>query len=146
MKTAMVLAAALVGLASGLTAQETRPVPKDSVRVMIPGCTKGYVFTAGRRTVEEPGSADFPVGTHFRMNGPKKLIAEIKAHEGSMIEITGLMKRGQNINDGVRVGGGIRVLPGSGGGSVSGPVTPGGGQIFLDVESWRRVDGSCPSR
>src|SRR5262245_8786044 len=75
--------------------QEEKKVPKDSVRVSIPGCSKGYMFTAGRRTADEPGSADLPEGMHLRMNGPKKLMGEIKAHEGQMITITGLMKKGQ---------------------------------------------------
>src|SRR5262245_12931259 len=112
MKIATLLAVAF-SVSGALVAQETRPVPKDSVRVLIPGCTKGYVFTAGRRSVENPGSVDIPVGMHFRMNGPKKLLAEIKAHEGTMIEVTGVMKKGQIRNDGVNVGGGVRVGPGA---------------------------------
>src|SRR5206468_9571030 len=85
-----------VGVLSGLlVAQENKPVPKDSVRVFVPGCTKGFIFTAGRRTQDEPGSLVIPEGMHLRMNGPKKMMAEIKAHEGSMIEITGLMRKGQ---------------------------------------------------
>ena len=38
-------------------AQEKKKVPGDSVRVSIPGCTKGYIFTVGRRTVDEPREA-----------------------------------------------------------------------------------------
>src|SRR5215217_522785 len=85
-------------------AQERKPVPKDSVRVSVPGCTKGYVFTAGRRTVDEPGSFEIREGMHLRMNGAKSMMTEIKAHEGSMIEITGIMKKGQ-YNEGVKLGG-----------------------------------------
>ena len=120
-------------------------MPKDSVRVLIPGCTKGFIFTAGRRTQEEPGSADIPEGMHLRMNGPKKLIAEIKAHEGSMIVITGLMKKGQHKPDGAGVGGGVRVAPGqaSTGGSL-GPASV--SQTLIDVEGWRPAEGNCPSR
>jgi hypothetical protein len=136
-----------VGVWSGpLAAQEQKPVPKDSVRVSIPGCTRGYIFTAGRRTLDEPGSVSVPEGTHFRMNGPKKLIAEIKAQEGSMIEITGVTKRGQYTPDGVGIGGGVRVGPGpgvTGGGGLGSPVA---NQISIDVEGWRPVAGSCPSR
>ncbi len=84
MRTTTVIIAAAV-LSGTLAAQESKPVPKDSVRISIPGCTKGYIFTAGRRTVDEPGSVSVPEGMHFRMNGPKKLLAEIKAEEGSMI-------------------------------------------------------------
>jgi len=112
-----------------LIAQEKKPVPKDSARVAIPGCTRGYIFTAGHRTADEPGSISVPEGTHFRMNAPKKLIAEIKAQEGSMIEITGLTRKGQY----------LRVSPGSAGSQVA-------GQLTIDVEGWRPLDGRCPSR
>ena len=129
-------------LAGPLVAQELKPVPKDSVRVSIPGCTKGYVFTVGRRTADEPGTADFPVGSHFRMNGPKKLISEIGAHKGSMIEITGLMKK-DDYPAGITVGG-VRIGPTTGGGSVTN--TPSGAQIYIDVEGWRAIPGSCPTK
>ena len=117
-----------------LFAQETKPkpVPKDSVRLTIPGCSRGYVFIAGPRTPEEPGSAEVPEGMRMRMNGPKKLMAEIKAHEGSMIAITGLMKKGQR-PDGIGIGG-VRVAPGPsgpGGGVIGNPVA---NQIQIDVE------------
>ena len=142
--TAMVLVA--VALLSGpLVAQESKPVPKDSMRVIVPGCTKGYVFTAGPRTQDQPGSGDIPVGMHLRMNGPKAIMTEIKAHEGSMIEITGLMKKGQYKPDGVGIGGGVRVAPGPSpvGGSLG---NPGAGQLQIDVEGWRPAVGDCRSR
>ena len=125
-----------------LVAQEEKKVPKDSVRVSIPGCTKGYVFTAGPRTADQPGSVDVSEGMHLRMNGPKTLMADIKAHEGSRIEITGLMKKGQ-YREGVAVGGGVRIMPGSPNAGV-GNVTA--GQIQIDVEGWRPVPGECRSR
>jgi hypothetical protein len=145
MRTITVIVATVSVLSGLVVAQEKKTVPKDSVRVSIPGCTKGYVFTAGRRTADEPGSVNVPEGMHFRMNGPRKLMGEIKAEEGSMIEITGIMKRGQYGPDGVGIGGGVRVGPG--------PAFPGGGtgspvasQISIDIEGWRPVEGRCPSR
>lgn len=134
----LVVAAVFAG---PLAAQEGKPVPKDSVRVFVPGCSKGMVFTAGRPTEDRPGST-VPLGMHLRMNGPKKTMAEIKREEGSRIEITGLMKKGQFGQDGVSVGG-VRITPApspSGGLSSS----PGAGQIMIDVEGWRRVPGDCP--
>jgi hypothetical protein len=137
------VAAALV--APLLRAQERKPVPKDSARVFVPGCSKGYVFTAGTRTEDQPGGTVVPEGVHLRMNGPKKLISEIKGQEGSRIEITGLVKRGQFL-DGVNVGGGVRIsggpAPNGGGASVGANI--GGGQIAIDVEGWRRISGDCP--
>jgi len=145
MRTTIVIVAAVALVSGRLAAQERKPVPKDSVRVSIPGCTRGYVFTAGRRTVDEPGSVSVPEGMHFRMNGPKKMIAEIKAQEGSMIEITGVTKKGQFKPDGVPIGGGVRVGPGPGfaGGRLGSPVAS---QLSIDVEGWRPVEGHCPSR
>ena len=145
MKSIAVLTVA-IALSSGfLAAQENKPVPKDSVRVAIPGCSKGSIFTVGRRTVDEPGSGDVPEGMHLRMNGPKKVMAEIKAHERSMIVITGLMKKGQPKPDGVPIGGGIRIAPGPGPGSSLGS-SPNVNQVFIDVEGWRPIAGDCPSR
>ena len=134
----------IAALSTLLMAQEPKPVPKDSVRIAIPGCTKGYVFTAGPRTLEEPGNFEIREGMHLRMNGPKKLMSEIKAHEGSTIEIVGLMKKGQ-YNDGVNIGGGVRIGPGPTGPSGRTP-SPAANQIQIDVEGWRQIAGDCPSR
>jgi len=68
--------------------------PKTRCACSCPVCTKGYIFTAGLRTADEPGSLAVPQGMHLRINGPKAVMAEIKSHEGSMIEIAGLMKKG----------------------------------------------------
>jgi hypothetical protein len=143
MKLAVVL---LVVFAIGpLAAQEEKkPVPKDSVRVFVPGCSKGYVFTAGRRTEDEPAGAPIPEGMHLRMGGPKKLMAEIKAQEGTRIEITGVMKKGQ-VGDGISVGHGVHVSGGAPS-AGSGMGAPGGNQSMIDVEGWRQLPGSCPSR
>jgi len=140
-----VLAVALFALTTASHAQETKPVPKGSVRVSIPGCAKGYVFTAGPHTTEAPGSGDVPEGMHLRMNGPKKMIGEIKAHEGAVIEITGLMKKGQYGPGGIKVGG-ARITPGQN--PQSGSISMGApaGLEIIDVEGWRQVPGNCSTR
>ena len=145
--TAAAAALAMTALFAGpAAAQEYKPVPKDSIRVFVPGCTKGMVFTAGPRAEDQPGRSDIPEGMHLRMNGPKKTMADIKAHEGSMVEITGLIRKGQYGPGGVGLGGGVRIMPGPS--PTAGGIT--GDQSFnqtvIDVESWRPVAGSCPSR
>ncbi len=145
MRISAFIAVAFAASIALVSAQETKPVPKDSVRVSIPGCTKGYMFTAAPRTEEHAGSAEIPPGTHLRMNGPKKMISEIKAHEGSMIEITGLMKKGQLDPSGVSLGGGITVTqPPTGYGGR--PGIPAANQIVIDLEGWRPITGECPER
>jgi hypothetical protein len=136
-----VVAALLNGTPGG---QETKPVPKDSVRVFVPGCAKGRMFTAGARNEEHAGGSPIPEGMRLRMSGPKKLMAEIKGQEGLVIEITGLMKKGQP-GQGIALGRGVRITGGSSpyGGGLPGP---GGGQIMIDVEGWRRLPGQCSAR
>jgi hypothetical protein len=131
-----------------LAAQEVKPVPKDSVRVYVTGCTKGRIFTAGPRMEDPPSNLELREGTHLRMNGPKKLMEEIKAHEGSttMVGITGLMRKGQYAPGGVSIGG-VRIAPAPG---SSGPGASIGNapidQAFIDVEGVRPVAGRCPAR
>jgi hypothetical protein len=147
MRTTAVIALAITVLSRPLVGQQERkPVPKDSVRVSIPGCTKGYIFTVGPRTPDEATPRDIPEGMHLRMNVPKKMMAEIKAHEGSMIELTGLMKKGQYNPAGVGIGGGVRVSPGASPTSGGLPGSPIGNQILIDVEGWSPFVGGCPLR
>ncbi len=146
MRVVVVVAVAawmLVGVAA--FGQEPKPVPKDSARVSVPGCSKGYIFTVAARSANEAGTNyDIPEGTHLRMNGARKLINDIKAHEGQMIQLTGLMKVDQLPTGGVNLGGGVRVGAGA---PVGGMPMPGGGQNFIDVEGYRVIaERSCPSR
>jgi hypothetical protein len=126
-----------------LRGQETKPVPKDSMRVHLAGCSKGYAFTV-RRAAEESLSTSLPEGTHLRMNGKKELMTQIKAREGSMIEITGIMKKGQ-YEQGIAIGAGVRIGPGSNG-PTGRPSSPVNDQVGIDVEGWRQIEGRCPSR
>ena len=143
MHLVVTLTVAMLGAAVG--AQETRPVPDDSVRVFLPGCTKGYVFTAGPRTEEHPGSPAVPDGMHLRMNASRELMNEIRRREGTMIEITGLVRKDQLRPGGINVGP-IRIGPGApmaGGGSRPSPVA---NQVVIDVEAWSAIPGRCPAR
>lgn len=125
--------------------QERKAVPSDSVRLFVTGCAKGYTFTAGPRTEDQPGGAVVPEGTRLRMNGPKKTMADIKREEGAPIELTGLIKKGQVAQDGVGIGSGVRI---GGGPSITGGLmpSPDSGRIVIDVEGWRRVPGECSPR
>ena len=81
-----------------------------------------------------------------RGSGSRKIppLADIKAHEGSMVEITGLMKQSDMVQPGIGLGGGkVRITPvmpaGHGPGTTTAAPTP-----ILDVESWRLLNSSCP--
>jgi hypothetical protein len=133
--------AALVG------AQEReRDVPKDSERISIPGCARGRNFIVGARPEHEPVRSDIEPGRRFRLSGPKKVLDDIEAREAYMVEVTGLVRKGQ--------------LAGPGGISIAGGRVRIGGQqprvgmgdtrrdpmynvVVLDVESWRALAEEC---
>jgi hypothetical protein len=130
-------------LACGLTAvAQEKPVPKDSMRVFVPGCADDRIFTVAPRTEDQPGRSDIPAGTRLRMSGPKKLLDEIKARPESLIELTGLIRKGQFGPGGVTLGP-FRVGPAPPMGSN--PMrNPGVEQVVIDVEGWRVIPGECP--
>ncbi|MEZ5286461.1 MAG: hypothetical protein R2712_16965 [Vicinamibacterales bacterium] len=140
---ALTLAAIVVGFVAVAAGQE-KPVPDDSLRIAIPGCSKGVVFTVTESPEHESRSSVAP-GRRFRLAGPKKLLEEIKAWEGAVIEVTGLIKKGQIDERGISLGGGVRVGPGPTPGSAVGR-NPNFSQIVLDVEGWRPLTGACPKR
>src|SRR4051812_38433289 len=135
----MTLLFAVVLAVAGIAGQEQRPLPKGVVRVSIPGCVRGYVLTAVKRTEDQPGTVSVPEGTHLRMNGKKKLIQEIDAHKGSVLVITGTMKEGQFLPDGIGVAGRVRIGPAGPG--IGNPIAS---QLMIDVEGWRPGTGDCP--
>lgn len=127
-----------------LLAQE-KPVPKDSVRIFINGCARGRVFIVGERREDQPGRSDVRPGTRLRMNGPKKVMDEIKAREGTEVEITGLIRKGQDLPGGVALGGGVSIGAGPpvGGNASRSPNM--NIQVMIDVEGYRTLVGSCPN-
>jgi hypothetical protein len=127
--------------------QQERPVPKDSTRLSTAGCAHGRVFTVGRDPEHEALGFRLEEGMKIRLEGQKAVLEEVKKHEGSMVEITGLMKQTDTVQPGVGLAGGkVRVTPvmPSGRGPSAGPAgmpTP-----VMDVESWRLLNSSCPKR
>jgi len=133
-----------------VTAAQERPVPKDSSRVSIPGCARNRTFIVGQAPEGEPVRSDIAAGRRFKMNGAKQTLSDIKAHERTLIEVTGLVRRadldpprGVGIAGGrVRIGGGQPQSP-----VGSGPATsPSYAESIIDVESWRQLPGECPQR
>ncbi len=138
----------LITIGITAAAQEEKPVPKDSVRVSIPGCSKGSAFVVTESPEGERTSIEIKTGRRFRLTGKKDLLNEIKAREGNMIEVTGIVRR----NDlegpgGVSLGGGrVRIggqQPVSGSGSVTNRA-PESANAILDVEGFRPLGQSCP--
>jgi hypothetical protein len=143
----MVLVAGLVsaagaGAAGQQTAQQEKPVPSDSIRITIPGCSRGTAFTV-MESPEHESRASLPPGRRFRLSGSRTIMREIRDAEGQMIEITGLIRKGQLDQSGVAIGDNARISPGPTPGS-SVRSNPNFTQVILDVEGWRPLAGDCP--
>jgi len=82
----------------------------------------------------------------IRLEGNKPVLDQIKRHEGSMVEITGLMKQSDVVQPGIGIAGGrIRITPVMPAGRSAGR-DPGPSPPVLDVESYRLLNASCPGR
>ena len=130
-----------------LAAQEERPVPKDSARVSIPGCAKGSAFVVTASPEPDRSSTEIATGRRFRLTGKKAILDEIKKREGTMVEVTGIIRKSDLAGPGgislgggrVRIGGGPPVD--TGGGPARAPAS---GNAILDIEGWRPLAESCP--
>jgi hypothetical protein len=148
MKTRSLITATFMAAGALVLGAQEREVPKDSARISIPGCARDRVFIVLERE-NEPIRADIAPGRRFRLNGPKKLLDEIKKQQGSMVEVTGLVRQsdlagpgGITTNGGrVRIGGGPPRQPlGASGRDI------GYSEAILDLESWRPLPESCNLR
>src|SRR6476469_1210538 len=88
-----ILFAAAFSCVTGILCAQERPVPSDSARVAIPGCAKGNAFIVSKSPEHEPSRSDIAAGRRFRLSGPKEVLADIKKHEGRLIEVTGLVRK-----------------------------------------------------
>lgn len=147
MTRSWLLLAAVVFLDSHAAAAQERPAPKDSARISIAGCAHDRTFIVGQPPEGEPVRSDIEPGRRFRMNGAKRTLADIKAHQTALLEITGLVRRADlekprriGIAGGrVRIGGGRPQAP-IGSGPASSPAYS---EAIIDVEGWRVLPGEC---
>jgi len=137
----------VIAFTAALAAQEERPVPKDSVRVSIPGCSKGSAFVVTDSPERERSSVEIKTGRRFRLTGKKELLNEIKTREGYMLEVTGIIRKNDLQATGLTLGGG-RVRIGGGqpvaGAGSSANRAPESANAVLDVEGFRPLGEPCP--
>jgi hypothetical protein len=136
-------------LTSALVPQESKAVPKDSVEIEARGCLKGRVFTAvpppgDERTRRGPDLT----GRHFRVTGPREVNDLVKAHNGHLVDVVGIVRKAalDDQGAGMRLGRGTRVVIGAPGtdptrmdARTSVPSMP-----VMDVTVLRLVSDRCP--
>jgi hypothetical protein len=130
-------------------AQEQAKVPKDSTRIAIPGCARDRIFIVADAPNHEPVGTRLEAGRRFRMSGKRELLDDIHRREGTMVEVTGLVRKSDLEGpSGVKLfGGRVRI----GGAQPQAPLSDVQRnsqytEVVLDVESYRMLTEPCPSR
>ena len=139
----LLLSTALAG------AQEQAKVPKDSARIAIPGCARDRVFIVSDAPGHEPVGTRLEPGRRFRLAGKKDVLEDIRLREGTMVEVTELVRKADLEGpSGMRLfGGRVRI----GGAQPQAPLSDvqrnsSYAEVVLDVESYRMLTDACPSR
>jgi hypothetical protein len=126
--------------------EKPKPVPKDSLRVVIIGCVKGRVIRAADVRQPDATSGLNITSKTFRLEGRKDVMKGVKAVDGERAEVTGLIKKSALIEPGVNVmGGRVRIGSGTNGtaGSPGSIPSPAENVLVLDVETVQAIAGSC---
>lgn len=137
---AVALFLAVVHVAS---AQE-RPVPSDSSRITIFGCSKDRLFIVAQPEGRESTMTDMQPGRRLRLSGSRRVLDDIKKREGTMVEITGLVRKSEMAGPGgvTMLGGRVRI----GGATPRDPVRdPMYNQVVIDVEGYQLLPDRCPT-
>lgn len=142
----LLLAVAVV-VSSGFVMAQEKPVPRDSTRLSVPGCAYDRLFIVDISPEHEMPRTEMKAGRRLRLSGSKKLLEEIKARKGDMVELTGLVRNSDLIEPGVGLAGGrVRIMPGRSPVGTTVGRDSGVSQSVIDVESWRLLNATCPSR
>jgi hypothetical protein len=140
----LLLGAMVLGAAAATAAQEERKVPSDSMRVTIAGCARDRAFIVDTPEGRESNKDGIAPGRRFRLSGRRTVLDDIKRREGSMVEITGLVRKSDLSGPGgVRLfGGRVRI----GGTPQRDRNDPMYNQTVIDVESYQLLPDPCPTR
>lgn len=136
----------LMATASVADAQE-RSVPSDSTRISVSGCARGNLFVVRWRDDHEPVAGEISEGRRFRLTGRKEVLNEVKKREGSMVVLTGLVRKNAvSPPQGISVGG-VRIGIGDPRQPIADPArSPEMYQPIFDVEAYQLLPQGCPSR
>jgi hypothetical protein len=137
-------------LVLGLTAQqetkqEKPKVPKDSIELVLTGCLSGRVLAVSDARQSDVERGPDIRARSFRVAGNKEVMKDIKRENHHFVEVTGIVRRVDLAEPGVRIGKGVvisggRPMAGSGGNR---PPAPSEGIPVIDVQSVTLRSTSC---
>jgi hypothetical protein len=130
---------------SRAAARQELPIPRDSSRITIAGCASDRAFIVDIPEGREIAATGIQAGRRFRLSGPRQVLDDIKRRQGSMVEITGLVRKSDMAGPGgvSLLGGRVRI----GGTLPRDPVRdPMYNQVVIDVEGYQLLPDRCPPR
>ncbi len=138
----------LIGVSMPQDSKQEKPrVPKDSIELVVTGCLSGRVLAISDvRQVDVTSGPDVRARS-LRVAGKKDVMKEIKRENHHLVEVTGLVRRSDLSEPGVKIGKGIVI---SGGRPMAG--SPGARPAptefipVIDVQSVRLRSTSCSGR
>ena len=139
------VSAILLFAVAHLAAAQERPIPRDSTRISIPGCAKNRAFIVDEPAGREIAATGIQPGRRFRLSGPRRVLDDIKKREGTMVEITGLVRKSDLAGTGgvTLLGGRVRIGGTAPRDAVRDPMY---NQVVIDVEGFQLLPDRCPAR
>ena len=124
---------------------EPRKIPKDSIQLVVAGCLKDRMLRASDVKVpDDPGTPTIDRET-FRLSGPRDLMKGIKDQNGRRVSVTGLVRKIDLQEPGLKLKGG-RIV-------IGGPSSAGSGRaplpdttdhpVVLEVVSFEPLPEPC---
>lgn len=128
--------------------QEHPKVPKDSVFVVVTGCLKGRVIRASDVRQEDTTAGPIVRGKAFRLAGKKDAMKAVKDSDGSVVQVSGLIKKSALIEPGIKILGGRVAIGGASNGTAPSSAIPDPVQnvLVMDVMNVQAVGGSCTDK
>ena len=138
---AIVMTLVLALIAPQETKKEKPRVPEDSIELTVIGCLTGRALKTIDHRQTEVESGPYVGERTFRLAGKKEVMAEVKKHNGHLVEVVGIVRRADLDDKGVKIGGAT-----ISGAPMSGRVpSPAANVAVMDAESVRLRASSCTS-
>jgi len=134
-----------IGLAAGQeTGQEHPKIPKDSIQIVVTGCLKGHVLAATDIRQTDVESGPDIRSRSFRLAGKKEVMSDVKKEDGRIVEVTGIIKKADLREPGVKIGGSrVTISGGSPTAGRSSMPDPASNVVVMDVSSLQARGVSC---
>lgn len=145
-------ALALLLAAVPLAAQEQQPehpkVPKDSVFIVVTGCLKGRVIRAADVRQDDTTTGPIVRGKAFRLAGKKDAMNAVKENNGNEVQISGLIKKSDLGDPGIKMFGGRVAIGGGSNGTAptSAIPDPADNVLVMDVADVHPMGTTCSDK